>query len=74
MWQQLGDHAVALSWQACQHVPQLGMRIMPVDLGALDQAHDGCCDRPNLVFNVLVVDGQLPDKSSIYVPFYFFFC
>jgi hypothetical protein len=41
MWQQLAGHAAALSWQAGQHVPQIGIRIMPVELGALDQTHDG---------------------------------
>ena len=41
MRQQLAEHAVALCWQAGQQVPQIGIRIMPVALGALDEAHDG---------------------------------
>ena len=41
MGEQLGNHAVALGWQACQHIFQIGIRIMPVELGTLDQTHDG---------------------------------
>ena len=41
MRQQLTNHAVALSWQACQHIFQIGIRIMPIEFGTLDQTHDG---------------------------------
>ena len=41
MRQQLADHAVALSRQASQHIFQIDIRIMPVELGTLDQTHDG---------------------------------
>ena len=41
MRQQLADHAVALGWQAGQDIFQIGIRIMPIELGALNQTHDG---------------------------------
>ena len=39
MGQQLVDHAGALRWQARQNIFEVGIRIMPVELGALDQTH-----------------------------------
>lgn len=30
-----------LSWQPFQHVLQVGVRLVAIQLGALDQAHDG---------------------------------
>jgi len=41
MGQQLADHAVALRGQPSQHISEVGIRVMAVELGALDQAHDG---------------------------------
>ena len=41
MWQQLRDHAVALRGQAGQHIFQIRVGVMPVELGTLDQTHDG---------------------------------
>lgn len=42
MRQQLADLTRPLRRQACQHVLEIGIRIMPVHAGRLDQAHD-CC-------------------------------
>ena len=39
MRQQLADGAGFLRWQPCQHVLQVGIGLMPVQLGRLDQAH-----------------------------------
>jgi transposase len=41
MGQQLADSAIALRRQAGQHIFQIGIRIMPIELGTLDQTHDG---------------------------------
>ena len=41
MWQQLHDHAVALRGQPGQHIFQIRVGVMPVELGTLDQTHDG---------------------------------
>ncbi len=41
MRQQLADHAVALRRQAGQHIIEIGIRIMPVELCTLNQTHDG---------------------------------
>ncbi len=40
MRQQLVDHAGALRWQPCQHIFQISVRIMPIELGTLNQTHD----------------------------------
>ena len=40
MRQQLADLTRPLRRQACQHVLEIGIRIMPVHAGRLDQAHD----------------------------------
>lgn len=40
MRQQLADLARPLRRQACQHVLEIGIRIMSVHAGRLDQAHD----------------------------------
>ena len=40
MRQQLADHDVALRGKTCQYVFEVGIRVMPVELGALDQTHD----------------------------------
>jgi len=39
--QQLCDLAVLLRGQAGQHIFEIGIRVMPVEPGAVDQAHDG---------------------------------
>ena len=39
MWQQLVDPAVHVRGQSCQHIFEVGMRVMAVELGRLDQAH-----------------------------------
>ena len=39
MWQQFFDLAVFLRRQASQHIFQVGIGIMPIELGALNQAH-----------------------------------
>jgi hypothetical protein len=31
-----------LRWQLCEDVLHVGIRVMPIDLGGLDQAHH-CC-------------------------------
>jgi hypothetical protein len=36
MRQQLTNHAVALSWQAGQHIFEISIRIMPIEPGALN--------------------------------------
>jgi hypothetical protein len=41
MHQQLSDHAIALGGQAYQHIFELGIRVMSIELGALNQTHDG---------------------------------
>ncbi len=41
MWQQVLDAAVGPRGQLVHHVPEIGMWVMPVELGRLDQAHDG---------------------------------
>jgi len=41
MGEQLGNHVVALGWQAIQHIFLIGVRIMPIEFGALNQTHDG---------------------------------
>ena len=41
MWQQFADPAVGLSRQARQDVLQIEEGIMVIELGGLDQAHDG---------------------------------
>lgn len=40
MRQQLADFTGPLHRQPCQHVLEIGIRIMPVHAGRLDQAHD----------------------------------
>jgi hypothetical protein len=40
MGQQLADSAIALRRQAGQHIFQIGIRIVPIELGTLDQTHD----------------------------------
>lgn len=55
MRQQFFDLAVLLRRQASQHIFQVGIRIMPIELGALNQAHhrsgalartQGACEQP----------------------------
>jgi len=41
MREQLADPAVGLGWQARQDVLQIEEGIMVIELGGLDQAHDG---------------------------------
>ena len=41
MGQQFADSTVGLSWQARQDVFQIEERIVAVERGGLDQAHDG---------------------------------
>lgn len=45
MWQQFIHPAVRMRRQPIQHVLQIGIRIMSIELGRLNQAHDG---RPRL--------------------------
>ena len=43
MWQQLRDHAVALRGQAGQHIFEIRVGVMPVELGTLDpKSQQGC--------------------------------
>lgn len=41
MRQQLADLTGPVRGQSPQHFAQVGMRIVPMELGRLDQAHDG---------------------------------
>lgn len=41
MRQQLVDVSGAMCWQAREHVLQIDVRVMPVQLCRTDQAHDG---------------------------------
>jgi hypothetical protein len=41
MRQQLVDRAGSMRWQAHQYVFEVGVRIMAIELGGLDQTHDG---------------------------------
>jgi hypothetical protein len=41
VWKQILDLAVSLCRQPGEDVLHVGIRIMPIDLGALDQAHHG---------------------------------
>ena len=41
MWQQFADEASFVRRQALQHILQVRMRVEPVELGGLDQAHHG---------------------------------
>ncbi len=41
MRQQLCYSAVFVRRQPSQHIPQVGIRVMPIELGTLNQAHDG---------------------------------
>ena len=43
MGEQFADPAVGLSWQASQDVLQIKERIVAIEFGRLDQAHDGDC-------------------------------
>lgn len=40
MRQQFGHGVVLLRRQACQYILEIGIRVMPVEPGRLDQAHD----------------------------------
>ena len=40
MRQEFGDQMVFVRGQALQHVFEIGIRIMPIEFGALNQAHD----------------------------------
>ena len=60
MWQQFVDLAVFLRRQASQHVLQIGVWIMPVELGTLNQTHhrsrtlprpQGTCEQPIVATN-----------------------
>lgn len=35
VWQQFLDAAVQVRWQSCQHVPQIGPRVVAMHLGLL---------------------------------------
>jgi len=39
VWQQFLNAAVHVRWQSCQHVMQIGPRVMTMQLGRLQQAH-----------------------------------
>jgi hypothetical protein len=41
--QQFPDLTGPLRGQACEYVFQIGVRIVPIEFGTLDQAHHGCC-------------------------------
>ena len=41
MWQQILNAVGALHGQACHHIAQVGIRVMPVHARRLDQTHDG---------------------------------
>ena len=40
MWQEIVDEACGLSGQAIQHVLEITVRIVPIEFGGLDEAHD----------------------------------
>lgn len=78
MRQQFLDPAVRMCGQMREHVLQIGVGVVSIEFGGLDQAHDSCrafagthgaCkqpilsphrDRPDLLFNVIVIDGHSP--------------
>ena len=74
MRQEVGDLMVFVRGQTLQHIFQIGIGIMPIEPGALNQAHDrsgpqGACEQPvfspdsngsDLVLCPVVVDRQLP--------------
>ena len=41
MRQEFGDQMVFVRGQTLQHVFEIGVGIMPIEPGTLDQAHDG---------------------------------
>ena len=41
MWQELDDAAGLVRGQSREHVLEVGIRVVPVHTGRLDQAHDG---------------------------------
>lgn len=41
MWPQVLDAAAGARRQLVHHVFEVGVRVVPVELGRLDQAHDG---------------------------------
>ena len=40
MRQEFGDQMIFVCWQALQHIFQIGIRVVPIEPGALNQAHD----------------------------------
>ena len=65
MRQQFSNTAGGLSGQACEDILQIGIRIMPIELGGLNQRHDDCgplarsqraCKQP-----VRAANGHRPD-------------